>query len=74
MLNAGKLFILLGIVLFLIGIILTAAPKIPFLGKLPGDIHIKKENYELYIPIVTSLLLSLAATGLLWLIRFFGKR
>jgi len=48
--------------------------KIPLLGKLPGDIHIKKENTEFYFPIVTSLVLSLGFSGLIWLISCFSKK
>jgi len=48
--------------------------KIPFLGKLPGDVHIKKDNFEFYFPITTSVLVSVVLSFVLWLISFLGKR
>lgn len=70
----GKLLVLLGGVLVVVGLALMFAPKIPFLGKLPGDIHIKKDNFEFYFPLATSILLSLVLSGMLWLISHFGKK
>jgi cobalamin synthase len=57
-----------------LGLLLKFFDKIPLLGKLPGDIHIKKENTEFYFPIVTSLVLSLVLSGLMWLISYFSKK
>ena len=65
----GKLLIIVGIVLVIAGILLTFAGKIPFLGRLPGDIHIERENYSFYFPLGTCLLLSLLLSLLLWLFR-----
>ncbi|MDP3684812.1 MAG: DUF2905 domain-containing protein, partial [Ignavibacteria bacterium] len=55
----GKMLILFGGVVVLVGVVLLSFGKIPFLGKLPGDIIIQKKNFTFYFPIVTSLLLSL---------------
>lgn len=74
MVGIGKLLVLLGAVLVVIGLVLMVAPKIPFLGKLPGDIHIKKDNFEFYFPLATSVVLSLVLSGILWLISHFGKK
>ncbi len=52
----GKIFILLGIFFILIGLIINFSGSIPFLGKLPGDIFIKKEKFSFYFPITTSVL------------------
>lgn len=65
----GKILILLGVVIIIIGAVLLFAGKIPFLGKLPGDIYIKKDNYTVYIPIATSILLSIILSIILWLFR-----
>jgi len=64
----AKTFIILGIVFILIGGILSFAGKIPWMGRLPGDIVIKKENFSIYFPLTTCLLLSaLLSCGLfLW--------
>ncbi|SHK13569.1 DUF2905 domain-containing protein [Thermocrinis minervae] len=61
----GKLLILFGSLLILVGLLLTLSEKIPFIGKLPGDIVIKKDGLTVYIPIATSILLSLLLTLLL---------
>ncbi len=68
--SAGKLFIGLGLLFLIIGGIIIAAEKLGLhLGRLPGDIIIKKENFTLYLPIATSLLLSALLTLVLWLFR-----
>ena len=65
----GKLLIFAGIFIVVLGIVLLFGDKIPLIGKLPGDIIIKKKNFTLYIPIVTSLILSLLISLLLFLFR-----
>ncbi len=70
----GTLLILFGLVMVGIGIVLLFFDKIPYLGKLPGDIHIRKENFEFYFPIATSIVLSLLLTAILWLIGFFSRK
>ncbi len=64
----GKSLILLGAVLAAIGLVILLAPKIPYLGKLPGDIHIKMGNFELYVPLATSVVISAVISGILWLL------
>ncbi len=65
----GKLLIIVGILFIAIGLLLTFAPNIPYLGRLPGDISIKRGNFHFYFPIVTCLLLSIIITILLNLFR-----
>jgi hypothetical protein len=60
------------LVLVIIGISFILAPKIPFLGKLPGDIFFKKGNFTFYFPIMSSILISIVITIILNLI-FRGK-
>lgn len=72
--GAGKILVLFGAVMVVVGLLLMVFDKIPLLGKLPGDIHIKKENVEFYFPIVTSIVLSLVVSGIMWLISYFGKK
>jgi Protein of unknown function (DUF2905) len=70
----GKSLVLFGGILVLVGLVLMFSDKIPFLGRLPGDIHVKKENFEFYFPIMTSILLSLLLSAILWIIAYFrGK-
>lgn len=71
MLGSGKICIAAGIVLILIGIILLLAERIPGAGRLPGDIVIHKGNFTFYFPLMTSILLSIAVSFLLFL---FNKR
>lgn len=65
----GKTLIGVGILIILIGMALIFSDKIPWLGRLPGDIHIKKENWSFYFPIATSLLISVILSLILWLFR-----
>jgi len=55
----GKSLIILGIVLVVLGLFLNFSGKIPFLGKLPGDIYIKKDNFSFYFPITTCIIISI---------------
>ena len=65
----GKIMIFAGIFLLVIGLLLLFGDKIPFIGRLPGDIYIKKKNFTLYFPIVTSILLSLLISFIIYLFR-----
>lgn len=74
MAGLGKILILVGGVLIVVGFILLFAPRIPYIGKLPGDIHVKRDNFEFYFPLATSILLSIMASAILWAINHFGKK
>lgn len=65
----GKSLIVIGLVIAAIGLLLTLAGRIPWLGRLPGDIFIKKDNFTFYFPLATSILISLLLSFLLWLFR-----
>lgn len=67
----GKMLILCGFILIIVGLFLTLLNKMPFLGKLPGDIYINKKNFTFYFPLATSLLLSLLFSLIL---RLWSKR
>jgi len=69
--SLGKMLILLGLVVALLGGLLLLAGKIPFLGRLPGDLLIRRENWSFYIPLTTSIVISLLLTLLLLL---FSRR
>ncbi len=64
----GKLLVVLGLLIAVIGLVLIFAPRIPYLGRLPGDIAIERPNFRFYFPITTSLLISLILTLILWAI------
>lgn len=63
----GKSLIIIGAVIVIIGAVLILAPKIPFLGKLPGDIFIKKDNFSFYFPLTTSIIISIVISLILYL-------
>lgn len=61
----GKSLIFLGVILIVAGILISIGGKIPFMGNLPGDIHFKSGNTEIYFPWVTCLLISFLGTIIL---------
>ena len=63
----GKTLIVFGVILIGIGILLTFVNKIPFLGKLPGDIYIQRKNLTFYFPLATSILISIILSLIFWL-------
>ena len=67
----GRLLIIIGIVCAALGALFLLSGKIPWLGRLPGDIIIQKKNFTFYFPLATSVFVSIIFTLLLW---FFGRR
>ena len=65
----GKMLILLGVFVILVGLFLLLGEKIPWIGRLPGDIIIRRKNFTLYFPIVTSIIISIILTLLFTLLR-----
>jgi hypothetical protein len=65
----GKLFVVAGIILVLIGLALMFGDKIPYLGKLPGDIYIKQQRFSFYFPLTTSIIISIILTLFFWIFR-----
>ncbi|MBI5967428.1 MAG: DUF2905 domain-containing protein [Deltaproteobacteria bacterium] len=65
----GKILIFFGLVLAVLGVLLLLLPKIPWLGRLPGDVIFRKGNLTIYFPWVTCLLVSIFLTLLLALFR-----
>jgi hypothetical protein len=63
--NLGKMLILFGGIAILIGLVLLFVDKIPFIGKLPGDIYIERRNFTFYFPLMTSILISIIITIIL---------
>jgi Protein of unknown function (DUF2905) len=64
----SRLLIIFGIVLIAVGVLWPVIAKLG-LGRLPGDIAIERENFSLYIPIATSLLISLLLSLVLWFLN-----
>lgn len=67
----GKFLILIGIILIAVGGLFLLANKLPFIGRLPGDILIKKEHFYFYFPITTCILISIILSIIFWL---FSRR
>ena len=67
----SKILIIFGVVLVVTGLFPSMVGKIPFIGKLPGDIYIRKENFSFYFPITTSLLISILLTLFM---QLFGRK
>ena len=69
--DLARALIFLGLLVAGVGLVLLLAPKLPWLGRLPGDLLIQRERFTLYAPLATSLLISLVVSLVLWL---FGRR
>jgi hypothetical protein len=65
----GKMLILLGVFIILMGLLLLLGEKIPWIGRLPGDIIVRKKNFTFYFPLATSILISIILTLLFTLFR-----
>jgi hypothetical protein len=66
--DVGKLLIGFGFVIVTVGVVLLFAGRIPWLGRLPGDIVVERGNWSFYFPLATSLLLSLVLSLILWIV------
>ena len=69
--DVGKALVALGLLIALAGVMLVFVGRVPWLGRLPGDIHFQRGNFSFYFPLATSLLLSVVLTLLLYII---GRR
>jgi hypothetical protein len=67
--DIGKSLIVIGLIITAVGAIFMLSGKIPWLGKLPGDIYIKKQHFTFYFPLATSILISVILSLILWLLR-----
>jgi hypothetical protein len=67
----GKGLVILGLVIAAVGVLLLFANKITFLGRLPGDLLIKRDDFTFYFPLATSIILSILISLVLYLINKF---
>ena len=70
--DLGKGLIFLGLALAAVGLLLTWVPSLR-LGRLPGDLFIRRENWSLHLPLVTCLLASVVLTLVFWLVQWFRR-
>ena len=71
--SIGKSLILVGLIITAIGVVFILGDKIPFIGRLPGDIKIEGEQTSFYFPLTSCILISLVLTGILNLVVWFLK-
>jgi hypothetical protein len=69
--DLGKMLLVMGLVVALVGVVLMLAGRVPWLGRLPGDIYVERGNWSFYFPLMTSIVVSMLLTLLFWL---FGRR
>lgn len=72
--GTGKILLIVGGVIIVLGLLLVFGQHIPFLGKLPGDILIKKDGFTFYFPVVTLLIASILLTIIVSVIVHFLSR
>jgi hypothetical protein len=66
----GRALLVIGVVLAIAGIVVLLAPRLPFLGRLPGDIRIERDGVTIFIPLGTMLVVSVVVSILL---NLFGR-
>ena len=71
--SLGRALIFFGVILTGFGLVLLLVPKVPWLGRLPGDIIIQRERFSFYFPLASSLLASLLLSLLLWVAGSFRR-
>jgi DUF2905 family protein len=69
--DLGRMLVVMGLVVALVGVVLVVHERVPGLGRLPGDIYIQRGNWSFYFPLMTSIIVSVLLTVLFWL---FGRR
>jgi hypothetical protein len=67
----GKLLIVFGVLIAVVGVVIVLAGRLPWIGRLPGDIYVRRGNFTFYFPLATSILVSIGLTLVFWL---FGRR
>jgi len=66
----GRPLIIMGLLLVIAGLIVSFSPRLPtWLGRLPGDINIKRDNFSFHFPLMTCLIVSAILSLVMWLIR-----
>ena len=69
----GRALIFVGVILTGFGLVLLLSPKMPWLGRLPGDLFVRREPFSFYFPLTSCLLASLVVSLLLWLFGLFRR-
>ena len=69
--DLGRTLVVIGLVVVAVGLVIMLAGRVPWLGRLPGDIHVQRESWSFYFPLTTSILVSVVLSLVLYL---FGRR
>ena len=72
--GVGRLLVIIGVALVLVGLVAMALPRLPWLGRLPGDILVQRRHLTFFFPLGTCLLLSFSASLALWIAGQFFRR
>ena len=67
--DMGRTLIYLGLILVVVGVVISLAGRLPWLGHLPGDIYIQRERFSFYFPLATCILISVIITLVLYFFR-----
>jgi hypothetical protein len=70
----GRVLLVVGIGIALLGVVLVLGERVPLLGRLPGDITVRGDGWTVYAPLATSILLSVLLTAVLSLVSWLGRR
>ena len=69
----GRVLVLIGAVILIFGVLLVLADRIPFIGRVPGDITIRGDGWTIYAPLATSIVLSVLLTAVLGLVAWMRR-
>jgi len=67
--DLGKVLVGFGLLIALLGVVLLVAGRVPWLGRLPGDIYVRRGNWAFYFPLATSLVVSAVLTLVFWILN-----
>jgi Protein of unknown function (DUF2905) len=67
--DLGKVLVGFGLLIVLLGVVLLVAGRVPWLGRLPGDIYVRRGNWAFYFPLATSLIVSALLTLVFWILN-----
>lgn len=70
----GRALVIAGVVILVVGLALIFAERVPFVGRLPGDITLRGDGWTVYAPIATSIVVSLVLTATLSLFAWLARR
>lgn len=67
--DLGKVLIGFGLLIVILGVVMLVAGRVPWLGRLPGDIYIRRGDWAFYFPLATSLVVSVLLTLIFWVLN-----